>query len=257
MKKRLFSAVFACMFVFCVSAQRPLSEFSAGVDAGTLGVGVWGATNLTSNLSLKAGFSYAGWSFDRTHSETGVRGYVNGLETNRRVELDLDVINPRLRIPHGRLLVDWAPGGGMFSVVAGTYIGNFDLGVDAKVTNWDAISTANTDIDFIEFEEFGISLLPRDDGTFDGTLRIGNRIKPYLGIGLGRTIPENRFGFRFDLGVIHQGNLRFISDQAAIGDLQGATNSVEIPEDWGFISDFSTLAQFWPVINFSLTVRLN
>ena len=255
MKRKVFSAVFACVFVFCVSAQRPFSEFSVGVDGGTLGVGVWGATNLTSNISLRAGFSYASWSFDRMHSEPGVEGFING-DVNRQVDVDIDVTNPRLRIPHGRLLVDWAPGGGMFSVVAGTYIGTFNLGVDAQVMNYDALRIANPDMEFIKFDEFGIELRPID-GVFDGTLRIGNRIKPYLGIGFGRTIPENRLGFRFDIGVIHQGDLRFISDQAGIDDLEGATTSIEIPDDWGFVSDFSTLARFWPVVNFSLTFRLN
>ena len=50
-----------------------------------------------------------------------------------------------------------------------------------------------------------IVITPNDDGSFDGKLVMGNTIKPYLGIGIGRTIPKNRVGVRFELGMVYQG----------------------------------------------------
>ena len=257
MKKRLFSAVFACMFVFCVSAQRPFSQFSVGVDGGLpLGAGIRGAANITESLSLVAGFSYLGWDLGVDFRAYDVSGFVGG-DPNNEISADINVRDPRLRIPHGRVLADWAPGGGIFSLVGGLYFGVFDLRVNAEIDNWSTLTATHGND--IMFDYFGSYLRPRTDGTIDGALRLGNAVKPYLGIGLGRVIPNNRVGFRFDIGVMYQGSPRFVSDQASVGDrgMRYFIDSEYFPEDWMFVRDFYGLIQFLPVINFSLNIRLN
>ena len=252
MKRKLFSAVFACVFVFSVSAQGLFSQFSVGVDANVpLGVGVRGATSITENLSLIGGFSYLGFDIDRDFRGEKVRGYIDG----NRIYADIDVTDPRLRVPHGRLLADWAPGGGLFSLVGGLYFGTFDLRVHAQVDDWATLSAQGTDI---VFEYFGSYLRPRAaDGTIDGALRLGNAIKPYFGIGIGRAIPQNRVGFRLDVGVLYQGTPRFVSDQATVGDMHEFVHSDYLPEDWLFVRDMWNLIQFLPSVNFSVNIRLN
>jgi hypothetical protein len=244
MKKLFLSAILLCAGMLCANAQS-FTRFSAGIDGGTYGGGVWGATNLTDNFILRAGFNY--FKLDSSSElTTQLDAFKRGTE-DPVTNVPISFGYPKLRMPHGKLIVDWYPKpNGIFSLSAGTYIGAFDFIVDGQVENY---------TDPLTFHEFGVILNPREDGSFDGKLRMGNAVKPYFGIGLGRSIPKNNVGFRFDLGVAYQGNLKFISDQANVDNVREQMKGPEVPEDMGVINIVSQLAKFWPVMNFSLSYR--
>ena len=251
MKSKLLSVIFACTFVLCANAQS-FSRHSIGIDGGTYGFGVWGATNLSNNFVLRAGFSYFGLNTS-VELTTLMDGYVVG--TNEQVR-DVNTIfgQPKIRVPHGRLIVEWYPvADGIFSFAFGTYIGTFDIVANGLVENYENL-VAQHGGDII-FETMRQQLHPRSDGSFDGRIRLGNAVKPYVGIGIGRSIPKSGLGFKLDLGIAYQGNVRFISEQASVDDVRDAVSSQDVPADLGMITTLTNLARFWPVLNLSLSYR--
>lgn len=270
MKYILLLIFFACAVIFCANAQtatraehrveeparrsevhidtRPFSRYSVGIDAGTYGAGIWGATNLSRNVILRIGFNYFEWNFT-TDLETTMAAYHRGT-TTQADEFTVNFGAPRWQMPHGRVMLDWFPiASDFFSITLGAYIGAFDFLVDGQVQNYNAATP-------LSFNVANATLNPREDGTFNGALRMGNLVKPYVGIGLGRLVPHRRVGFRFDLGVTYQGPLQFISDQATIGNIGEEIHSNYIPEGLEIMSTIAEWARFWPVMNFSLSVRI-
>ena len=248
MKRKLLSTILVCAIVFGANAQS-FTRYSAGINAGTYGAGVWGATNLSDNFVLSAGFSHFGLGLSREWSET-FEGFAIDDPNANVPDLGVTIGNPRLRLPHGNLKIGWYPlANGIFSLRLGAYVGVFDLGFSGSIDGYSALREQFGDIGF---EMEGASLIPRADGTFDGSFRFGNVVKPYFGFGIGRTIPRNRVGFRFNLGVLYQGDIRLVSDQINL-DLANITN--EVNGDVDFLDDISGLLRFWPMMNFSLTYR--
>lgn len=247
--------MFVCAVIFSANAQfssnaQPFSRFGAGVNAGTYGAGVWGATNLTDNFMLRVGFSHFGLNLSQEWNET-FDGFAIDAPNANVPELGVTIGSPTLRMPHGKLIVDYFPwSNGIFSISFGTYIGAFDLGFSGSIDGYAALYSEHGSI-ALPIE--GVNLVPRPDGTFDGTFRFGNIVKPYLGIGIGRTIPNNRVGFRFDLGVAYQGNIRLISDQANV-DLTNLPSGIDDAVD--FLDTVQRFTRFWPMMNFSLTIGI-
>jgi hypothetical protein len=209
------------------------------------------ATNLSPNFIVKAGFDYFGFKLP-FEVETGMTGYLSANPTQEVDNLTVSFGKPKIQLPHGKVLVDWYPAeNGIFSLSAGVYVGNYELVVAGEVEGYQQAVLENGGQ--ISFHTLGANLSPRPDGTFDGKIRIGNKLKPYVGIGFGRTIAtNNHIGFKFDLGVTYQGSLKFISEQANIDDVVGTVQEQPIPDEVKLISQ---IAQFWPVLNFSLSYR--
>jgi hypothetical protein len=102
----------------------------------------------------------------------------------------------------------------------------------------------------LRYEDIVIS--PNSDGSFYGELGMGSKIKPYVGIGLGRTIPHKRVGFKFELGVVSQGKFQLSSpnmNDAGNDWLNGLIDEMELP-----VSE--QVLKLWPMLNFSLTYRI-
>lgn len=255
MKYKLLSTVFVFVFAFAsyTNAQsQAFTKFSIGVDGGTYGFGIWGATNLTERHTLKVGFNYLGFNLPHV-IDTRMDGTVS--TTGEKVSnMNVSFGRPRLQMPHAKLMLEWHPvPTEMFSLVIGAYIGNFDFVADGLVADYqNAVVQHEGDI---FFTTMGVDLQPRADGSFDGILRMGNAIKPYLGIGFGHSIPRSNIGFRFDAGLAYQGNLRLISDQATVAVITDSIHDDEVPNDLGLMTTIAHWGRFWPVLNFSLSYR--
>lgn len=73
-----------------------------------------------------------------------------------------------------------------------------------------------------------------------------------MGIGLGRTIPRNKVGFKFELGLVYQGKYSLTSP-----------NIDNLDDDWlnRFSEDINLniseeILNWWPMVNLSLTYRI-
>jgi len=239
MKKKL-SVLFLCgIMAISAGAQGRLFEnWGAGINVGLYGIGVQGATSLNPFLTARAGFDYLGFSYN---GSVDFSADVMGMPG---VTLDGDVSDFSMKFPNFKAMIDFYPvPTGIFSITAGLYIGSNRISADGMVHNYYLYPNA-------EFGFEDIIIRPNPDGSFGAKLKLGNVIKPYLGIGIGRTIPkESRIGFRFELGLVYQGKMKLESDNISDAGLNLVNDAAELDVPKG-------LLEFWPMMNFSLTYRI-
>ena len=218
----LLIAMFVTTFTY---AQKPaqgglFENFGVGVKTGLLyGAGVDFTTSLHKNVKLRAGYT------------------VFGLDVMKYVDIDGDqtVTKGDISFSNANLLFDLFPGKGIFHVTGGLYFGKNDISIAGRGDDSFALSN---DV-----------ITPDQNGNFSGTVKLGSSVKPYLGLGLGRTIPNRRIGFKFDLGVVFQGAPRIESP-----NLNKNINP-ETVED-SFDVDVINNLKIWPMMNFSLIYRI-
>lgn len=247
MRNITFSFFLAGIIVFSANAQHSLFEnWSAGINAGLYGIGVQGAASLSPNLKLRAGFDYFTYSHNEA-IEFEVTVTQNGYETDAQAELT----DTEVTFPNFKTLVDYYPmKNGIFCFTGGLYFGANKASTNGLIKNYQELSVALGEKPELRYED--IVITPNDDGSFSGQLDMGNAIKPYLGIGLGRTIPHNRVGFKFELGVVYQGKYDLISPNLnETGDnwINAITEDLDLP-----VSE--SIFNWWPMMNFSLTYRI-
>ena len=149
-------------------------------------------------------------------------------------------------------MVDFYPvANSIFSITGGFYFGNNRASTNGLIDGYASLVATLGDKPVLRYED--IVITPNDDGSFDGKLVMGNTITPYLGIGIGRPIPKNRVGVRFELGMVYQGKYSFSSPNInETGDVwfDRLTDELELP--------FSeSLLKWGPMLNLSLTYRSN
>ena len=89
---------------------------------------------------------------------------------------------------------------------------------------------------------------PTEQGNAEATLKV-NGFRPYLGIGFGHSVPKNRIGFQFDLGVQFWGSPKvYVQDKQLT---EQSTNG----EDGGVIKTISKVSVY-PCMSFRLTGRI-
>ncbi len=208
-----------------------LKRFGVAAKVGTYGFGLDLHTSLLPNLKARVGFSYLNFNYDDPidfSADSPVQG---------NPEVDGFVNEADLRFPNANLLVDFYPvKSGIFCLTAGAYIG------DNKIT---AYGTANE-----PFEWDDVVINPVN-GKFDAQVKVGNVVKPYFGVGLGKTISNSRVGFRFDLGVVYQGEYTIESDYSSsvINGGHKLSEDLDLP-----VSE--DVLNLWPMISFSVSYRI-
>jgi hypothetical protein len=101
-------------------------------------------------------------------------------------------------------------------------------------------------LDKIEVEVGDQTVCAGKDGSLAAALQV-NGVRPYVGLGWGRAIPERRLGFRFEVGALMLGKSQIVSD-----NLVNSSNSQDMTKINEFLSDVAVL----PQISFSLTYRM-
>jgi len=246
-KKSTLLFLILSIYVFTVRAQyTPLDSWGVGVNAGLYGFGVQGATTLSPNFKLRAGIDYFAYT-DKNSREFDVDVEYNGYQATATAELS----KTKVTFPNFKALIDFYPVPiSIFSITGGFYFGNNNASTNGLIHNYEALSNELGGEPQLRYED--IVFTPNSDGSFKGKLGMGSAIKPYLGIGLGRTIPRNRVGFRFELGMVYQGKYELSSpnlNETGRDWFDGLTNELDLP--------FSKeLLKMWPMLNFSLTYRI-
>jgi hypothetical protein len=227
--------------VMSINAQEAFRHWAVGIEAGTYGVGGTIATSLTKNIKLRIGVDGFGYTFSQSVDDVNITGYIPG--TTGDISLTTTFHDLKWSTTHFKLLVDLYPvKDGVFSLSVGMFAGNNGLSLKGKIAQYPADAV-------FDFEE--TTIVPNRDGTFDGKVFLGNKIKPYLGIGLGRTIAKKRLAFKFDLGVVYQGAFRIESANVSnIGALENTTNNYASDHIPTFVS------KLWPMVNFGLSYRI-
>ena len=225
MKKKYLLLVATMLLCSTTYAQTPseggaFENFGASLKAGVMnGVGVDFSTALHPNIKARVGFNYLGYDAANVIDVSG----------------DEELKQGKLSFANANLLFDYYPMlNGVFHITAGAYIGTNNVVIEGK-----------------GFDPFSLNdyvVIPDANGYFKSTVKFGGAVKPYLGIGLGRTIPNKSVGFKFELGVVYQGKLNVESDYL---------NSSMTPNDVDDVIEIPLLeSKFWPSATLSLVFRL-
>lgn len=242
----VFIVMFALISFTGKAQQGAFDSWSAGINAGLYGVGIQGATSLSSHFKLRAGFDYFTYN-QQDVAEFDVDVEYSGYQGTATAELT----EMEVTLPNFKVLIDYYPmKNGIFCLTGGVYFGNNKASTNGLIRDYQELSEQLGESPYLRYED--IVITPNDDGSFFGELGMGNGIKPYIGIGLGRTIPHNRVGFKFELGMVNQGKYRLSSP-----------NMNEAGNDWlnGFIDEMDlpvseSILNWWPMLNLSLTYRI-
>ncbi len=210
-----------------------LKRFGVAAKVGIYGFGLDFHTSLHPDLKARLGFSYLIYNHDDPVDFTAdsplsntpdVKGLIN--------EADL-------RFPNANFFMDFYPvKSGFFSVFCitiGMYAGSNRIKIYGAADDpflWNNV------------------VITPVDGKFTALVKLGNTVKPYLGIGLGRTIPDSRFGYHLDLGVVYQGRYSIESDYASFS-LDGGDNYIDLG-----IAVPKEVLNWCPMISFSVSYRI-
>lgn len=242
----VFIVMFALISFTGKAQQGAFDSWSAGINAGLYGVGIQGATSLSYHFKLRAGFDYFTYN-QQDVAEFDVDVEYSGYQGTATAELT----EMEVTLPNFKVLIDYYPmKNGIFCLTGGLYFGNNKASTNGLIRNYQELSEQLGTNPDLRYED--IVITPNNDGSFFGELGMGNGVKPYIGIGLGRTIPHNRVGFKFELGMVNQGKYRLSSP-----------NMNEAGNDWlnGFIDEMDlpvseSILNWWPMLNLSLTYRI-
>lgn len=224
-----------------------LQHVGVGLNANLIkGYGISIHLSILPTLKARAGLNYFGLGIIPSILEKQTfNGDAYDYQTTNlgKESVKGEIAKINLSMINGSILADWYPAGGnsIFSITGGFYIGTDRVKV-----------SGSADGDF-SYEK--IQVKTDADNTFKGHIQMGNVIKPYIGIGLGKTISNSRIGFRWDLGVVYQGAPSFYSDNAggkfSIDDL----NTEGIGDDYKSVLDLVTIP-WYPQMQFTLSYRI-
>lgn len=225
------------------SRVRFMDHLSVSVEAGTTGFGFEVATTLHPNFMLRAGFViFPSFSM-------GTAGVDNRFDFNWLVDKMPEVkaelersrlptsfpfhheirMTDKFKLYNGKILIDYYPIiKRRFHITAGLYFGpkNIITSTGQIPSEYmEAIHMLNQclpiDAQFNPLIHRGnfirdqmIDVEPSPTGKINYSLR-QNSLRPYIGIGGGRAVPNKRIGCQFDLGVIYQGDRRISSEYYA------------------------------------------
>ena len=236
MKKQYFIATLILITSFSTNlfSQNEsgglFENFGVAVKAGLYGGGLDISTSLHPNIKVRVGFNYMAYDLP-----SGLTRNVEGLDTGNKITVKAEKAG--FRFSNANLLLDFFPmPSGIFHLTTGLYFGQSEIHASGTAPERFAVD---------DYE-----ITPKN-GEFDAKVKLGGSVKPYVGFGLGRTIPKNHVGFKFELGVVYQGNFKIESDNVDTSGLQSGAQSeidkLELP---------TILTQIWPMVTFSLTFRI-
>ncbi|MBK5195089.1 MAG: hypothetical protein JJE08_03525 [Proteiniphilum sp.] len=248
MQKKLIGFFLSGIILVSAKAQEGSFEsWAVGINAGLYGVGVQGATSLNPHLKLRTGFDYISYTHDDAITFEATADHPEGYD----VTVEGEISEVSLIFPNFKVLLDYYPvKNSIFSLTGGFYLGANRTKANGLIRNYQELEQQLGEKPEYKYEDIVIS--PNDDGSFDGKLLMGNSIKPYFGIGLGRTIPKNRVGFRFELGMVYQG--KYVLESRNVNEegqewIDRMAEEMELP--------FSqNILKLWPMMNFSLSYRI-
>ena len=217
------AVVLAIVFVLAFAVPGIFAEdgkFALSAKAGTLGLGLEGAANLSSNFNARLGFNTFSYDYDGTESDI-----------HYDFELDLQSVAG---------LVDWFPFEQGLRFTGGVLLNMNELDLTATPSG--------------SYDIGGVTYTSAQVGSLTGKLDFDD-VAPYVGVGWGNPFGrKGNLSFNFDLGFMFQGspkvsvstNGTLSSNAAFLADLEREKNDLE-----GDLDDFD----IYPVIAFGITYK--
>lgn len=285
-KKFLLLSVSLSALAYPAISQEAFNSLSFGLEAGTTGIGAELALPLvTDHLVLAVGFNAPSLSYplsrelpvDAANAAIGeMNAQLESLGAAERVsalpvaELTL---RPVLNLSTAKLMLEYYPfRKSSFHLTAGAYFGMGDGFVSASVSTdrafWSAFSAVRNEISGLnekygdnpgyEAMDLGWPSFSLGNRTFslheeegagysDLSLQVA-KVRPYVGLGFGRSVPAGHLGFQFDVGIWYHGVPRLSSQ----GEVEYDPEAVSLLKD---ISVLDSLV-FYPQVSLRLIYRI-
>ncbi|HYM36269.1 MAG TPA: hypothetical protein VET48_12775 [Steroidobacteraceae bacterium] len=202
------------------------AETGLGIRGGTFGIGVDFDVSLLDKLSLR--LAYNGFNYNQTVDDTNVR------------------YDGKLKISSFSSLLEWYPVGGGFRLSAGAIASTPKIDLTGTPTGG-------------TFQIGNNTYTAAQVGSLNGTLKFGNSIAPYVGLGYGNVVSaKHRVSFLFDVGAVY-GGTPDVSIVATCGagvppatctQLQNDT-AVEIQK----LKNNASNVEWYPVVSLGLGIR--
>lgn len=218
--KLITSTLLLLMVVPIVSMAQ--INLGLGLKAGTTGLGADAILRFHPKMDVRAGFDNASYGYDFTFDQ-------NDIVYNAEADIKLGTVSA---------LFDYHPTNWFF-ISAGAAYNLFKIEVSGM---------AQEDIPYGD-----ISIPKESIGNFNFTAGPGNKISPYLGLGLGNTLGVSKHvAFAFEMGAFFQGSpdLTVISDGLLAPTSDPAHGKEELFENQ--ISQYN----IYPLIKISLSYRI-
>lgn len=291
MKKTILAvAIFLSGFCVSY-AQEAFKSLSFGIELGTTGVGVELAVPVvTDHIVLKAGFNAPSLAVNKEFSvDSGFINQKIDQFNNQITSLGLDAsdvidtrfsdtklnFSPIINFSTAKILIELYPfkkSSFHFTLGAcygmGDYLANATLStskslwteykslcdeinsINAKYANEPGYNAFSTEL---EFNVVGRTYAVKENNGV-GQIAVDMpvaKLRPYLGLGFGRSVPEGHVGFQFDLGVWYHGKPSFTSPNQ-IGYDSGAYDITSHIPMLDLVLQYKELTVFYP----QLTLRL-
>ena len=219
-------------------------NWAIGLNGGLYGYGIQGATSLAPNFKARIGFDFMSYTYKEA-IDFDADAVKNGEFSDYTISGEFSTA--KLKFPNAKAMIDYYPmKTGIFCFTVGAYFGNNNISLDGKIYDYDQYSD-NPNIGFDD-----VVIQPNSDGSFNAKLKLGNFAKPYFGIGLGRTIPKSRVGFKFELGVVYQGEFLLESENSVS---HNGYNTNDLLNDFD-LPVSKNILKLWPMMNFTLSYRI-
>lgn len=223
-------ALLCAALVGSVLSTSAMADVAVGVRAGTFGIGAEFDVGLTESITLRLGYNT--FSYDDTVDDTDV------------------TYDGTLKIGAASAIFDWHVFNGGFRLSAGAV---------QKGPKIDVAGKPNANSTFVID---GVSYNASQIGNATGTIKMGDSVAPYIGIGWGNTVDEeDRVTFLFDVGAIHTGSpkvdLNFTCNAtlSSSGDPTCSQFNQRIAAEKADLEDSAKDYEWYPVITLGLAVR--
>lgn len=251
MMKRFLLVCIAALALTANAGAQVFDHLSVGLGLGTDGISLELAAPLGDHIDFRAGYGFGPGLIGINVGSVAFPVHP-GAPSGPSAGVPLQL---KLGMSDARLLFNFYPGHGGFHITVGAYMGSPRV-VRALLSNMPSdYNTAGIEVDgyLVKASAGSIpaSIYAKGIG---GT---GYAVKPYVGVGYGRAVPDKRVGFSIDLGAQYQGKPTVWARGEGV---TGRTKDVEITDSFAELKNavekYGKYTAFWPTLTFHLYVKL-
>lgn len=282
--KRLIVSLLVLAAAAGANAQEAFKHIAVGVEAGTTGAGVQLALPVISDhLTLKVGYDFANIPYNANtdvdisklnSTIKDANAKLQELKVDDRITERFDSrmeigVAAKANLGAAKALLEYYPfESSSLHIVAGAYFGASDFvtadisASESFVNDYKAFKTEveklknkysevndyvkNID-DIKEVNINGETWRADDNLRMNAAIEVA-KVRPYLGIGLGRSVPEGRVSFKLDLGAWFHGTPALTSASKVTYNANATNLNLDL-------SVFEKLS-IWPNISAGVAVKL-
>lgn len=249
MKKTVFTilAALALLMPGTAAAQDLFNHLAVNAHVATTGVGVELSTPITKFITMRAGVTcMPGFSFN-AEVDGQYYDYVNTTSRNFTVDLDANLKRTQGSVIFNVYPLAKAKVCSSFFLAAGLYFGGDKLvkikGHSDEIAN--DLKQLNGANPYIELGDYK---LPVDEnGNVKGGLKV-QKVRPYVGLGFGRYVPNKRISVTGELGVQFHGHIKPYTSEGEIAFDEFTEN-----DDWKKVMDKLTV---YPMLKIVISGRI-